>query len=131
MKNRILLIENTTEYFIIDRHAFFFHPSVFLQQFLAFPGQTASFLSIGMHDAGIQMLFGGFNFTPDRLVRHLHHFGGLIDGSGLFDVAQNFRPALTDDDVIIGVSGFYPEAGRTQVEAFLDQVLGKPHPVIV
>ena len=75
--------------------------SVFFQKLLSFLGEPAAFLSIGMHNSGIQMFFGGLYLAPDSFVRHLHHFGGLIDGSGLFDVAQNFRPAFTDDDVVM------------------------------
>jgi hypothetical protein len=50
------------------------------------------------------MLFGGLYFTPDGFVRHLHHFGGLIDGSGLFDVSQNFRPAVANDNVVVFIN---------------------------
>ena len=80
----------------------------------------ASFLSIGMHNAGIQMLFGGFNFTPDRLVRHLHHFGGLVDRSGLFDVLKDFRPTVADDDVIVFI---YPVDKKKD---FIKRVVGLP-----
>jgi hypothetical protein len=57
-----------------------------------------------MHNSGIQMFFGGLNLAPDSFVRHLHRFGGLIDGSDLFDVLQDFRPAIADDDVVMFIN---------------------------
>jgi hypothetical protein len=50
------------------------------------------------------MLFGGLYFTPDGFVRHLHQFGGLINGPCLFNVSQNFCPAVTNDDVVVFIN---------------------------
>jgi hypothetical protein len=108
-QNQFFLFENAIKHLIIHRYTFFFQTSIFLQQLLALPGQSAAFFSIGMHYSGIHMLFGGFNFTPDSFVRHLHHFGGLINGSGLFDILQDFRSAVADDDVVMFIN--YPLAG--------------------
>ena len=96
--------ENLAEYFIIHRHTRLLQVSVFLQQLLSFLGQAAAFLSIRMHNSGIQMFFGGLNFTPNSFIRHLHCFSGLIDGSGLLDVFKDFSPPVTDDDVVVFIN---------------------------
>jgi hypothetical protein len=57
-----------------------------------------------MNNFYIQMFFGGFNFTPDGLIRHLHHLGSLVDGSGPLDVFQDVRSTFADDDVVVFIN---------------------------
>ena len=47
-----------------------------------------------MYDDSVQVFFSGLDFAPDSLVGHLHHFGGLVDGSGFLDIVQDLHAGL-------------------------------------
>ena len=64
-------------------------------------GQAGTFLAFGVHDILVEVFFGGFDLAPDSFVGHPHDLGGLVDGAGSFDIFQNFRPALADNDIAV------------------------------
>ena len=95
------LFENFAEDFIIRVHASVFQKPIFFEQCFALPGQAGAEFAVGVNDILVQVLFGGFDFAPDPFVRHFHNLGGLIDGTGFFNVFQNFGAAFADDDIAV------------------------------
>ena len=62
-----------------------------------------------MNHFDLQMLFGGFDLTPDRFIGHFHNLGRLVDRAGLLYAFQDFHAAFTEDDVVVPVHN--PVAG--------------------